>query len=93
MILGAETESCEEEGESTDPVYIVPHGLGRFALRWSRLTAAAGTFGKGNVQAESEIIANWLTSGLEEGMRKMGWWLLSPRQGKSCGDTTQSGGK
>lgn len=77
----SEAASSDEEEAAADPGYLVPHGHGRFALRWSRLTTAADNFGKGSAQTESAIIANWLTSGLEAGMNKMGWYLLSSRQG------------
>ena len=76
----SEEESTGEEDAATDPYYVVPQGHGRFALRWSRLATAADNFGKGNAQTESTIIANWLTSGLEVAMNRMGWYLPSSRK-------------
>ena len=71
----------EEEDPDADPTYLVPQGHGRFALRWSRLSTAADSFAlKGNAQAESKVISNWLTTGLEIAMSRMGWFLLLPKQ-------------
>ena len=76
----SEEGSTEEEDADADPTYLVPQRHGRFALRWSRLATAADNFARGNAQTESTIIANWLTSGLEVAMNRMGWYLLSSRQ-------------
>ena len=58
----SEAASSDDEDTATDPVHPIPHGHGRFALRWSWLTTAADNFGKGSAQTESTIIADWLTS-------------------------------
>ena len=55
-------------------------GYGRFAIRYTRLATALGNFEQGNAQAESAVVAGWLTSGLEIAMSRIGWSLLSPRQ-------------
>ena len=70
----------EEEDLDTDPTYLAPQGHGRFAFRWLRLGTAADNFAKGNAQAESTIISNWLATGLETAMNRIGWHLLSPKQ-------------
>ena len=70
----------EEKDPDADPTYLAPQGHGRFAFRWPRLATAADNFAKGNAQAESKIISNWLTTGLEIAMNRMGWFLLSPKQ-------------
>ena len=75
----------EEEEQETDPTYIVPQGHGRFVFPYPRLINAADNFEKGNAQAESKIISNWLTTGLEIAATRMGWFLFHPnRNSRSC---------
>ena len=60
-----EEPPSEDEEQDAEPTYIVPKGHGRFVLRCARLQNAANNFAKGNVQEESKLISNWLTTGLE----------------------------
>ena len=76
----ADQESIEEEEAMEEPTYTCAQGYGRFAIRYTRLATALGNFDQGNAQAESAVVAGWLTSGLEIAMYRMGWSLLSPRK-------------
>ena len=52
---------------------------GRFGIGYTRLATALGNFEQGNIEAESAVVAQWLTSGLRVAMSRTGWHLLSPR--------------
>ena len=79
--LEVEAEAATEDEDTVEePTYTFAQGYGRFVLRYTRLATALGNFEQGNVQAESAIVARWLTSGLEIAMSRVGWNLLSPRQ-------------
>ena len=52
---------------------------GRFGIGYTRLATALGNFEQGNIEAESAVVAQWLTSGLRVAMSRTGWNLLSPR--------------
>ena len=73
-------EATEEEDTVEEPTYTFAQGYGRFVIRYTRLATALGNFEQGNAQAESAVVAGWLTSGLGIAMSRIGWSLLSPRQ-------------
>ena len=85
-------ESIEDEEAVEEPTYTFAQGYGRFAIRYTRLATALGNFEQGNAQAESAVVAGWLTSGLEIAMYRMGWSLLSSTgtYSTSQSDTLQS---
>ena len=56
----------------TQFAHLQPHWL-------TRLATALGNFEQGSIEAESAIVAQWLTSGLRVAMARTGWHLLSPR--------------
>ena len=64
---------------AAEPNYAFAKGYGRFGIGYSRLATALGNFEQGNIQAESTVVAQWLTSGLRVAMSRTGWNLLSPR--------------
>ena len=57
-------EATEDEETVEEPTYTFAQGYGRFAIRYTRLATALGNFEQGNPQAESAVVAGWLTSGL-----------------------------
>ena len=72
-------EATEDEDMAAEPNYAFAKGYGRFGIGYSRLATALGNFEQGNIQAESTVVAQWLTSGLRVAMSRTGWHLLSPR--------------
>ena len=72
-------EATEDEDMAAEPNYAFAKGYGRFGIGYSRLATALGNFEQGNIQAESTVVAQWLTSGLRVAMSRTGWNLLSPR--------------
>ena len=72
-------EATEEEDMAAEPNYAFAKGYGRFGIGYTRLATALGNFEQGNIQAESTVVAQWLTSGLRVAMSRTGWNLLSPR--------------
>ena len=69
-------EATEEEDMAAEPNYAVVKGYGRFSIGYTRLATALGNFEQGNIQAESTVVAQWLTSGLRVAMSRTGWNLL-----------------
>ena len=45
----------------------------------TRLATALGNFEQGDIEAESAVVAQWLTSRIRVAMSRTGWNLLSPR--------------
>ena len=72
-------EATEEEDMAAEPNYAFAKEYGRFGIGYTRLATALGNFEQGNIQAESTVVAQWLTSGLRVVMSRTGWNLLSPR--------------
>ena len=50
---------------NVEPSYAFAKGHGRFGIGYTRLATALGNFEQGDIGAESEVVAQWLTSGLE----------------------------
>ena len=76
-----DAEEATEDKEAVDePTYTFAQGHGRFAIHYTRLATALGNFEQGNAQAESAVVAGWLTSGLNIAMSRAAWNLLSPRR-------------
>ena len=71
-------EATEDEDTAAEPNYAFAKGHGRFGIGYTRLATALGNFEQGNIEAESAVVAQWLTSGLRVAMCT-GWHLLSPR--------------
>ena len=57
----------------------LPRDTDVFGTGYTRLATALGNFEQGNIQAESTVVAQWLTSGLRVATSRTGWNLLSPR--------------
>ena len=72
-------EATEDEDTAAEPSYAFAKGYGRFGIGYTRLATALGNFEQGNIEAESAVVAQWLTSGLRVAMSRTGWHLLSPR--------------
>ena len=72
-------EATEDEDTAAEPNYAFAKGYGRFGIGYTRLATALGNFEQGNIEAESAVVAQWLTSGLRVAMARTGWHLLSPR--------------
>ena len=72
-------EATEDEDMMAEPNYTFAKGYGRFGVGYTRLATALGNFEQGSIEAESAIVAQWLTSGLRVAMARTGWHLLSPR--------------
>ena len=72
QILGYEDMAAEAN-------YAFAKGYGRFGAGYTRLATALGNFEQGNIQAESTVVAQWLTSRLRVAMSSTGWNLLSFR--------------
>ena len=72
-------EATKDEDMAAEPNYAFAKGYGRFGIGYTRLATALGNFEQGNIQAESTVVAQWLTSGLRVAMSRTGWNLLSPR--------------
>ena len=72
-------EATEDEDTAAEPNYAFAKGYGRFGIGYTRLVTALGNFEQGNIEAESAVVAQWLTSGLRVAMARTGWHLLSPR--------------
>ena len=72
-------EATEDEDTAAEPNYAFAKGYGRFGIGYTRLATALGNFEQGNIEAESAVVAQWLTSGLRVAMSRTGWHLLSPR--------------
>ena len=62
-----------------EPSYAFAKGCGRFGIGYTRLATALGNFEQGDIEAESAVVAQWLTSGLRIAMFRTGWNLLSTR--------------
>ena len=61
-------EATEDEDMAAEPNYAFAKGYGRFGIGYTRLATALGNFEQGNIQAESTVVAQWLTSGLRVAM-------------------------
>ena len=72
-------EATEDEDMMAEPNYTFAKGYGRFGIGYTRLATALGNFEQGSIEAESAVVAQWLTSGLRVAMARTGWHLLSPR--------------
>ena len=72
-------EATEDEDMRDEPNYTFAKGYGRFGIGYTRLATALGNFEQGSIDAESAVVAQWLTSGLRVAMARTGWHLLSPR--------------
>ena len=72
-------EATEDEDMAAEPNYTFAKGYGRFGIGYTRLATALGNFEQGSIDAESAVVAQWLTSGLRVAMARTGWHLLSPR--------------
>ena len=72
-------EATEDEDTAAEPNYAFAKGYGRFGIGYTRLATALGNFEQGSIEAESAVVAQWLTSGLRVAMSRTGWHLLSPR--------------
>ena len=72
-------EATEDEDTTAEPNYAFAKGYGRFGIGYTRLATALGNFEQGSIEAESAVVAQWLTSGLRVAMARTGWHLLSPR--------------
>ena len=72
-------EATGDEDTAAEPNYAFAKGYGRFGIGYTRLATALGNFEQGNIEAESAVVAQWLTSGLRVAMSRTGWHLLSPR--------------
>ena len=72
-------EATEDEDTTAEPNYTFAKGYGRFGIGYTRLATALGNFEQGSIEAESAVVAQWLTSGLRVAMARTGWHLLSPR--------------
>ena len=72
-------EATEDEDMRAEPNYTFAKGYGRFGIGYTRLATALGNFEQGSIDAESAVVAQWLTSGLRVAMARTGWHLLSPR--------------
>ena len=72
-------EATEDEDMTAEPNYTFAKGYGRFGVGYTRLATALGNFEQGSIEAESAVVAQWLTSGLRVAMARTGWHLLSPR--------------
>ena len=70
-------EITEDEDTAAEPNYAFAKGYGRFGVGYTRLATALGNFEQGNIEAESAVVAQWLTSGLRVAMSRTGWHLLS----------------
>ena len=58
-------EATEEEDMAAEPNCAFAKGYGRFGIGFTRLATALSNFKQGNIQAESTVAAQWLTSGLK----------------------------
>ena len=56
-------EATEDEDTAAEPDYAFAKGYGRFGIGYTRLATALGNFEQGNIEAESAVVAQWLTSG------------------------------
>ena len=72
-------EATEDEAMIAEPSYAFAKGYGRFGIGYTRLATALGNFEQGDIEAESAVVAQWLTSGLRIAMSRTGWNLLSTR--------------
>ena len=72
-------EATEDEDTAAEPNCAFAKGYGRFGIGYTRLATALGNFEQENIEAESAVVAQWLTSGLRVAMSRTGWNLLSPR--------------
>ena len=72
-------EATEDEDMMDEPNYTFAKGYGRFGTGYTRLATALGNFEQGSIDAESAVVAQWLTSGLRVAMARAGWHLMSPR--------------
>ena len=72
-------EATEDENTAAEPNCAFAKGYGRFGTGYTRLATALGNFEQGNIEAESVVVAQWLTSRLRVAMARTGWHLLSPR--------------
>ena len=72
-------EATEDEAMIAEPSYAFAKGYGRFGIGYTRLATALGNFEQGDIEAESAVVAQWLTSGLRIAMARTGWNLLSTR--------------
>ena len=79
--LAEPPEVCTEEATEDENMRAEPFakGHGRFGMGYTRLATALGNFEQGSIDAESAVVAQWLTSGLRVAMARTGWHLLSPR--------------
>ena len=61
-------EATEDEGMADEPNCAFAKGYGRFGMGYTRLATALGNFEQGDIEAESAVVAQWLTSGLRVAM-------------------------
>ena len=61
---------------TAEPNCAFAKGYGRFGIGYTRLATALGNFELGDIEAESAVVAQWLTSGLRIAMSRT---VLSPR--------------
>ena len=66
-------EATEDEDTTAEPNYTFAKGYGRFGVGYTRLATALGNFEQGSIEAESAVVAQWLTSGLRVAMARTGW--------------------
>ena len=57
-------EATEDEDMMAEPNYTFAKGCGRFGMGYTRQATAFGNFEQGSTEAESAVVAQWLTSGL-----------------------------
>ena len=72
-------EATEDEAMIAEPSHAFAKRYGRFGMGYTRLATALGNFEQGDIEAESAVVAQWLTSGLRIAMARTGWNLLSTR--------------
>ena len=56
-------EATEDEDMMAEPNYTFAKGYGRFGTGYTRSATALGNFEQGSIEAESAVVAQWLTSG------------------------------
>ena len=72
-------EATEDEAMNDEPSYAFAKGYGRFGIGCTRQATALGNFEQGDIDAESAVVAQWLTFGLRIAMSRTGWNLISTR--------------
>ena len=72
-------EATEDEAMIAEPSCVFAKGYGRFGIGHTGPATALGNFEQGDIEAESAVVAQWLTSRLRISMSCTGWNLLSTR--------------